>query len=82
MQLHDLVKPMEEMTDEELMERLRVVRNNRTTVRPAAQARAKKAAKVGGQARINKVESLLKGMSREELLKLLQEGESDGAVTS
>lgn len=71
MQLHDLFKPLDDMTDEELLERLRTSRHNRKTVRPAKQAHAKREAKKGGQTRINQAEKLLEGLSREEILRLL-----------
>lgn len=77
MQLSDLVKPIDQMTDEELMERLRTVRANRTTVRPAAQARAKRTAKKGMVTRLNKVDTLVDGMTEEqkqELIRQLMEG--------
>lgn len=73
MQLKDLVKPIDQMSDDELMEKLRTMRHNRTTARPAAKAHAKREAKKGAQTRINKVEDLLKGMTREDLIKLLGE---------
>lgn len=73
MQLADLVKPINQMTDEELLERLRVVRNNRTTVRPAAKAHAKRAAKKGQQGRMSAVEKLLAGMSPEERAAIMAE---------
>jgi hypothetical protein len=72
-QLKDLVKPISEQTDEELMERLRAVRNRRNFIKPAAEARKKRTAKKGGQARINKAEALLELLSEEELRQLLQE---------
>ncbi len=80
MQLCDLVKPMDQQTDEELLERLQQIRHNRNVVRPAATAHKKRAAKKGQQGRMNKVESLLDGMSeaeRAELIALLGEG-NDG----
>lgn len=73
MQLQNLVKPIEEQTDEELLERLREIRNNRNTVRPAAKAHAKRAAKKGQQGRIKKVESLLEGLTPEQIEQLLIE---------
>lgn len=73
MQLNDLVKPIEQMTDEELLERLRVIRNNRNTVRPAGQARAKRAAKKGTQARVKKVESMIDGLTEEQKQQLILE---------
>lgn len=77
MQLQDLVKPIDQQTDEELMERLRQIRHNRTAVKPAAKDHAKRAAKKGAQTRINKVEDLLKGMSREEILALLGDEDNE-----
>lgn len=77
MQLQDLVKPIEESTDAELLERLAIIRNNRTTVRPAGAARAKRAAGKGKQARVNKVDALLAMLSPEELEKFMADmGES------
>lgn len=74
MQLTDLVKPIDQLSDDELLEKLRMIRNNRSVVRPAGQARAVRAAKKGGQGRVSKVEDLLKGLTQEEI-KLLLEGE-------
>lgn len=73
MQLTDLVKPLDQCSDEELLERLRAIRHNRNTVRPAAKSHAKRAAKKGQQSRLNKVENLLSGLSEEERLQLLTE---------
>lgn len=73
MQLLDLVKPIEQCTDEELLERLRTIRHNRNTVRPAAKAHAKRAAKKGAQTRMSAVEKLLAGMSEEERQALIAE---------
>lgn len=73
MQLTDLIKPMDQMTDEELMERLRTIRHNRTTVRPAAKAHAKRAAKKGAQGRMSKVEQMLEGLSDEQRAELIRE---------
>lgn len=74
MQMQDLIKPIEQMTDEELMERLRTIRSRRTAERPAAKAHAKRAAKKGAVTRIKKVDDMFAGMSAEEkqqLIKLL-----------
>lgn len=77
MQLKDLVTPISQLSDEELMERLRAIRHNRNTVRPAAASRAKRAAKKGSQGRVNKVESLLEGLTEAQMLELMQQlGES------
>ena len=73
MQIEDLVKPIDQLSDEELMERLRTVRHNRTTVRPAAASRAKRSAKKGAQTRVSKVESLLDGLTEAQKQQLLLE---------
>lgn len=81
MQLKDLTKPISDLTDEELMERLRTMRHSRTAIRPAAKAHAKRAAKKGAQGRMSKVDKLLVGLSREEIIQLLQGETSDGSAT-
>jgi hypothetical protein len=73
MQITDLVKPMDQCTDEELLARLRTIRANRTTIRPAGKARAKRAEKKGSQGRVNKLEALLNGLSEADKLALLAE---------
>lgn len=73
MQLTDLVKPIEQCTDEELLERLRTIRNNRNTIRPAAKAHAKREARKGQQGRMSAVEKLLAGMSPEERAAIIAE---------
>jgi hypothetical protein len=73
MQLKDLVKPLDQLSDEELLERLRVSRHNRTVVRPAAESRAKRAAKKGSQTRVSKVESILDELTEAQKLELLRE---------
>lgn len=73
MQLQDLVKPIEQQTDEELLARLREIRNNRNTVRPAAKAHAKRESKKGQQGRVKKVEGLLEGLTPEQIAELLSE---------
>ena len=71
MQLNDLIKPIDQCTDEELLERLRMIRNNRNTIRPAGQARVKRAAKKGSQGRVSKVESMIDGMTEEQKQQLI-----------
>lgn len=73
MQLEDLHKPLDQLSDEELMERLRASRHNRRTARPAAKAHAKRADNKATNAKVAKTEDLLKnsGLSREELIALL-----------
>lgn len=78
MQLQDLFKRMEDMTDEELQERLRQVRHNRKTVRPAAKAHAKRSANKETRADVSKAEQMIKklGLTPEQILELL--GGSNG----
>jgi len=73
MQLQNLVKPIEEMTDDELRERLRQVRANRVKERPAAKARVKRETKKGGQGRLKNAEYLLLSLSPEEREALMKE---------
>lgn len=73
MQLHDLVKPIDQCTDEELLARLQTIRHNRSVARPAAKSHAKRRAKKGQVTRLNKVESLLSGLSDEQRQQLLLE---------
>lgn len=78
MQLLDLIKPLEQLTDDELREKLQQVRHNRNYVKPAAKAHAKKAVRKGTQARVNKVEDMFAGMTEADkraLLIQLQQGE-------
>ena len=63
MQLIDLIKPMDQMTDEELIERLKQIRHNRTVERPAAKAREKKSEKKGATGRIQKATDLFDKLS-------------------
>lgn len=79
MKLHDVVKPLEEMSDEELHERLRQVRHNRTVERPAvAKRKADKEVKETGRAKRaakSQVDKMLDKMSdeqRNDLIKKLQ----------
>lgn len=72
MQLKDLVKPIEESTDEELLERLRTIRHNRNYVKPAAKTHAKKRAKKGLQTKLNGLEAMLAALSDEDRAALLE----------
>lgn len=73
MQLKDLVTPLDQLSDEDLLERLRTSRHNRTTARPALQYHVKRAAKKGSQTRVSKVESILEGLTDAQKLELLRE---------
>ena len=73
MQLKDLVKPLDQQTDEELLERLRTVRHNREVARPVARKKAAKAEKKASISRVGTAEKLLAGLSEEEQLELLKQ---------
>lgn len=77
MQLTDLVQPIDKMSDDELLERLRQVRHSREVVRPAAKARVARVEKKVSRTRVKKSEDLLSGLSeaeRNELIRQLTEG--------
>jgi len=71
MQMRDLIKPLDQLTDEELQERIREIRHSRTVTRPAAQKHKDKAVKVKAKKETSKVDSLLKKMSPEQIKQLL-----------
>lgn len=71
MQLLNLIKPLDEMTDDELRARLQTIRNNRVTTRPAAKAHAKKAAKKTSRAKVTKNEKLIEGLTEQQKLALI-----------
>lgn len=73
MQLNDLVKPIEEQTDEELRERLFAIRHRRETERPAAQTRVKKAARKESKKKMSAAEKMLSELPADVLAALLQE---------
>lgn len=71
MQLQDLFKPLDELTEEELRKKLQEIRHNRTVERPAAKARAKRESNKGRSAKISKAESLLAGLTPEQIKELM-----------
>lgn len=79
MQLLDLVKPIEQMTDDELLAHVQRMRHNRRIERPAARARAsreeiKTERKVGKKAKNTLASALgqLSDAEREALIKQLE----------
>lgn len=72
MQLQDLAKPVDQMTDDELMAHLRRIRENRMTERPAAKARAARGAKKESRAKVSKVDKMVNGMSEADRLALIE----------
>lgn len=71
MQLKDLVKPISEMTDEELLARVREIRHRREVERPVAKNKAAKAEKKESRSRVTKTETLLSNLSQEEIQALI-----------
>ena len=71
MQLQDLIKPIEEQTEEELRERLRELRHSRTVIRPGAKRHAKKAAGKGRVTRTTKAANIFAGLSPDQLAELI-----------
>lgn len=73
MQLSDLVKPIDEMTDEELRDRLAEVRRRQSVERPSSTNRKKKAATKEVKKKLTPLEKMLDQLSPEELEQLLKE---------
>ncbi len=74
MQLKDLVKPISDMSVEELQDRLREIRHTRTVVRPAAAKHVERAEAKTTRKKLSAFEKLLDKMSpaeREEFMKQL-----------
>jgi len=79
MQLQNLFKPLDELSDEELKARLQEIRHNRTVERPAAKAHAKRAENKGRVSKVNKAQGLLAGLSKEQIAELIAElGNTNG----
>ena len=78
MQLFDLVKPLDKMSDEELMEHVRAMRHRRDSRRPVAVKKAARTEKKASQKKVSGVEKLLAGLSEAErnaLIESLSQGE-------
>jgi hypothetical protein len=73
MQLSDLVKPIEEQTDEELRERLQALRSRREMERPAKAKHVQKAQKKEVRKKISPIQKMLEQLSPEEIAQLLKE---------
>lgn len=73
MQLSDLVKPIDQMSDDELKESLKALRHRRTTERPALAKHKAKAEKKEAAPKMTKVKNLLAGLSPDEMAKLLKQ---------
>lgn len=77
MKLTDLQKPIEEMSDQELLERLRTIRHNRFTEKPAVKKReaeaTEKEERKATKKQTSKIDKLLSGMSPEQMAALLKQ---------
>lgn len=71
MQIHDLIKPIDQQNDDELLERLRALRHNRETLRPAARKIVERAVKKTTKAKVTKAASLLDNLTEEQRLALI-----------
>lgn len=81
MQLPDLVgKSIEEMTDEELLEKLRQTRHNRNNQRPKVAKKSATSAAKAAHKRVSAVQGMLAGLSDEEREQLVKQlGEQDAS---
>lgn len=71
MQTPELIKTLDQMTDDELLERLRTVRHNREVARPVAKKKADVAEKKTSRKRVSDMDKLLVGMTEEERQQLI-----------
>lgn len=75
MQLSDITTPIDQLTDDELIVRLRAVRARREVKHPVSKHKAATAEKKTSRARVDKTEDLLAELTpeqREELIKKLE----------
>lgn len=72
MQIQDLIKPIDAMSDEELLQRVREMRHRREIIRPAAKAKVERAEKKTSRARVKKTTDLLDGLSEADRLALIE----------
>ncbi|HEX6826449.1 MAG TPA: hypothetical protein VF077_09055 [Nitrospiraceae bacterium] len=72
MQIQDLIKPISEMTNEELQEKVRQIRHRREIARPVAAKKAERAEKKATQAKTKKLDKTLDALSEEELLAMIE----------
>lgn len=72
MQLKDLIKPVEDMTDDELRARLQELRHKREVVRPAAKKHADKAVKKEASKSVKGLSGMLSNMTEEQKAQLIK----------
>jgi len=76
-QLKDLVKPIDQQTDDELLARLREIRHRREIIRPAARKHVERAETKASRGKVASTEKLLENLTDDEretlLAKLLEQ---------
>ena len=72
-QLKDLVKPISDMTDDELLEQLRVMRHKRDVIRPAKVKHIERAETKVARKKVSSTEKLVANLSAEDKARLLRE---------
>lgn len=73
MRLENLIKPITQMTDEELLEHLRQIKQRRTVERPAHRAHVERAEKKTARAKGKKIDTVLGTLTEEERLRLIEQ---------
>jgi len=76
MRLNNLVKPIEEMSDEELHNLLIDIRRRKTVERPATKKREQKTEKRQTRAKVSSLEKMLEKLSPDERAELLKQLEA------
>ena len=79
MQLRDLVKRVEDMTDEELREHVRTLRHSRTVLRASHKKHKAKPAKQAAKKKENKLDNMLMDLTPEQRLALIAKLEGGGS---
>ena len=73
MQINNLIKPLDQMTDEELRARLMEIRHNREIVRPSAAKKASAPAKKAAKKVSTKIEDMFASLSEDERIALIKQ---------
>lgn len=72
-QLKDITKPIDQLSDEELLEQLRVMRHKRDVIRPARAKHVERAVTKVARKKVSTTEKLVAGLSAEDKARLLKE---------
>lgn len=72
MQTPDLIKTIDQCSDEELLERLRTVRHNREVARPVAARKTANVEKKATRKRVSSVDKVVETMSDDDKQKLIE----------